>query len=96
MTDHPESIHLIPDEEEEAHAAKDDQTELLQWHYCLGHLSFTKLQLLSTVGILPRHLSRIRPPKCARYLYGAMTRRVWRTKTKQNANKIKHVISPGA
>eukprot|EP00957_Ditylum_brightwellii_P125002 9528904-Ditylum_brightwellii.AAC.2 len=25
-----------------------------------------------------------------------MTRRPWRTKTKQNANKIKHVTSPGA
>eukprot|EP00957_Ditylum_brightwellii_P167558 12755919-Ditylum_brightwellii.AAC.1 len=39
------------------------QAELFQWHYCLGHLSFSKLQLLSALGILPRKLTNVKPPK---------------------------------
>eukprot|EP00957_Ditylum_brightwellii_P009259 700633-Ditylum_brightwellii.AAC.1 len=96
MNDHPVPADVIPDQEEQALAAKDDQAELLQWHFRLVHLPFTKLQLLATVGILPRRTANVQLPKCIGCLYGAMTRRPWRTKTKQYLNKIKKVEAPGA
>eukprot|EP00957_Ditylum_brightwellii_P021638 1631822-Ditylum_brightwellii.AAC.1 len=64
MDDHPSPLEAIPEEENEGFAAVNDQAELLQWHYRLGHLSFRKICLLSLVGILPRRLAKIRPPKC--------------------------------
>eukprot|EP00957_Ditylum_brightwellii_P142998 10895754-Ditylum_brightwellii.AAC.1 len=82
MDDHPLSLEAIPEEENEGLATVNDQAELLQWHYYLCHLSFRKIRLLSLVGILPRHLTKIRPPKCTGCLYGNMTRKPWRTKTK--------------
>jgi hypothetical protein len=44
-------------------AAADDQAELMQWHYRLGHLSFPKLKLLAKNGEIPRQLAKIQPPK---------------------------------
>ncbi len=38
-------------------AAADDQAELMQWHYCLGHLSFQKLKQLALNGEIPKKLS---------------------------------------
>ncbi len=46
-------------------AAADDQAELKQWHYCLGHLSFQKLKQLALNGEIPKKLSKLKPPKCA-------------------------------
>jgi hypothetical protein len=54
-------------------AAADDQAELMQWHYRLGHLSFQKLEQLSLNGKIPKKLSKLKPPKCAGCLFGAMT-----------------------
>eukprot|EP00957_Ditylum_brightwellii_P163929 12480596-Ditylum_brightwellii.AAC.1 len=65
MDDHPLPLEAIPEEENSRLAAVNDQAELLQWHYRLGHLSFCKIRLLSLVGIFPRRLTKIRPPKCA-------------------------------
>eukprot|EP00957_Ditylum_brightwellii_P208119 15355942-Ditylum_brightwellii.AAC.2 len=95
MDDHPLPLEAIPEEENEGLAAVNDQAELLQWHYHLGHLSFCKIHLLSLVGIFPRCLAKIRPPKCAGYMYMNMTRKAWRIKTKQNRNKIMKATEPG-
>eukprot|EP00957_Ditylum_brightwellii_P153053 11650525-Ditylum_brightwellii.AAC.1 len=64
MDEHPPSLEAIPEEENEILAAVNDQAELPRWHYRPGHLSFHKIRLLSLVGILPRCLAKIRPPKC--------------------------------
>jgi hypothetical protein len=55
-------------------AAADDQAELMQWHYPLGHLSFQKLKQLALNGKIPKKLSKLKPPKCADCLFGAMTK----------------------
>ncbi len=38
-------------------AANDDQTELMQWHYCLAHLPFSKLKQLALNGQIPKKLA---------------------------------------
>eukprot|EP00957_Ditylum_brightwellii_P121592 9272456-Ditylum_brightwellii.AAC.1 len=45
-----------------------------------------KLRLLAMSGRIPRRLLKVRVPKCAGCLYGAMTRVPWWTKTKQGIN----------
>ena len=75
--------------------ADDPQAELLRWHYRLGHLSFNKLKVLCMLGILPRKLANVQPPKCASCIYGAMTRKPWRTKSKPANIKVRPVTDPG-
>lgn len=58
----------------------DGSTELMAWHYRLGHLSFKKIKSMAARGDLPGHLARLETPKCAACLYGKMTRRPWRNK----------------
>jgi hypothetical protein len=55
-------------------AAADDQAELMQLHYHLGHLSFQKLKQLALNGKIPKKLSKLKPPKCAGCVFGAMTK----------------------
>jgi len=64
--------------------ANDDRSELLQWHYRLGHLSFPKLKTLALVSIIPKKLAKVEPPKCSACLYGSMTRQAWRSKGERN------------
>ena len=72
------------------------QAELLRWHYRLGHLSFRKLKVMATLGIIPRKLAQIKPPICAGCLYGGMTRKPWRSKPKKEGNrKIFQAFRPG-
>jgi len=84
--DMPTPTHVIPDEE--ILAGKTDQAELLRWHYRLGHQSFKLIKLLAALRILPGKLANVESPKCAGCLYGAMTKRPWRTKSKQDKKKI--------
>mmetsp|Transcript_109 Transcript_109/g.216 ORF Transcript_109/g.216 Transcript_109/m.216 type:complete len:135 (+) Transcript_109:261-665(+) len=58
-------------------------------------MSFAKIRLLAFLGILPRRITTVKPPRCAGCLYGAMTKRPWRTKGKQQ-QKISTVTAPGA
>ncbi len=55
-------------------AAADDQAELMQWRYHLGHLYFQKLKQLPLNGKVPKSLWKLKPPKCAGCLFGAMTK----------------------
>ena len=87
---------LIVTDEDENLSAENPQAELLRWHYRLGHLPFARLRILATLGIIPRTLVRVKPPKCAGCLYGAMTKRPWRTKAHHNKSKIGSVTVPGA
>ncbi len=43
-------------------AAADDQVELMQWHYCLGHLLFEKLKQLALNGKIPKKFAKIVHP----------------------------------
>ena len=44
--------HVIPEDQEPK--SLDPQDELLQWHYCLGHLPFDCIKQLATKGQLPK------------------------------------------
>ena len=65
----------------------------MRWHYRFGHTSFNKLKLISMLGITPRKLVNVKPPKCATSIYGSTTRRPWRHK--QNQRQIKVCTKPG-
>jgi hypothetical protein len=40
-----------------------NQTKLMQWHYRLGHLPFSKLKQLALNGEIPKKLAKVKPPK---------------------------------
>jgi hypothetical protein len=74
-------------------AAADDQAVLMQWHYRLGHLSFQKLKQLALNGEI--HKSKLKPPKCAGCLFGAMTKIPWQGKESASSHKIFVSTKPG-
>ncbi len=78
---------------EEPHTIQ--QEELLKWHCRLGHVSFAKLKEMSLRGDSPRHLATCTAPKCAACLYGKLTRRPWRNKSKVSTIKLLPVTQPG-
>jgi hypothetical protein len=71
-----------PQEEDENTqlAATNNQTKLMHWHYRLGHLPFVKLKQLALNGEILKKLVKVKPPKCAGCLFGAMTKIPWRGK----------------
>jgi hypothetical protein len=87
--------NIILDNDLERLAAANPQSELLRWNYRLGHTSFAKLKLMSALGILPRRLSSVHPPKCAGCIFGAMTKMPWRTKASPSQVKPVVVTGPG-
>jgi hypothetical protein len=75
------TFEVNPELEEDKHvylAAVDDQAKLMRWHYCLGHLSFSKLKQLALNGKIPQCLAKVKPPACVGCLFGAMTKVPWR------------------
>ncbi len=76
-------------------AAADDQAELMQWHYCLGRLSFQKLKQLALNGKIPKKLSKLKPPKCAGCLFGTMTKLPWHGKELALSHEIFVATKPG-
>jgi hypothetical protein len=76
-------------------AAADDQAELMQWHYRLGHLSFQKLKQLTLKGKIPKKLSKLKPPKCAGCLFGAMTSYLGMAKSRHLLTKSSLLPSRG-
>jgi hypothetical protein len=58
-------------------------------------MSFTKLKLMSALRIIPRRLASMHPPKCAGYIFGAMTKKPWRTKAEPIKVKTVVVTGPG-
>jgi hypothetical protein len=55
-------------------AAANNQTKLICWHYHLGHLPFVKLKQLALNREIPKKLAKVKPPKCAGCLFGAVTK----------------------
>ena len=75
-------------------SACDDQAELLQWHHCLGHISFSMLKSLAKNGEIPRRLANVKEPKCADCLFGKMTKVPWQTRSK-TSSKVHEATYPG-
>ena len=69
--------------------------EMIQWHYRLGHLPFSKLRVMVQEGIIPRRLADCRVPKCSACIYGKMTRRAKKTKSKTNPITSRTITAPG-
>ena len=76
----PRDLPTVIADDQELVTGIDDTSELMRWHYRLGHLSFNKMNILATKGLIPKKLGKVRPPKCACCIYGNMNRRPWRTK----------------
>jgi hypothetical protein len=76
-------------------AAANDQTELMCWHYHLGHLPFSKLKQLALNGEIPKKLAKARPPKCAGCLFGMMTKIPWRGRDTKASHKVFVATKPG-
>jgi hypothetical protein len=90
-----QSPNIILDDDSEILAAASPQAELLRWHYRLGHTSFAKLKLMSALGILPKRLASVQPPKCAGCISGAMTKKPWITRSDPSKVKTVVVMGPG-
>ena len=88
--DHP--ANLAP--QDDVTSSLDDHSELLRWHYRLGHLPFANLRLMAARGEIPKRLANCRIPKCQSCLYGRATKRPWSTKCQPR--HIKTVTKPGA
>ena len=85
--------HIVEDEEV---TFRDDQQELLHWHHRLGHMPFTRLKEAAEVGIIPRRLRNVKPPKCTACLYAKATKKPWRTKAPPTDMEVPTVNAPGA
>jgi hypothetical protein len=75
--------------------AADDQTKLMRWHYRLGHSPFVKLKVLALNGEIPKKLAKVKPPKCAGCLFGAMTRIPWRSRETKASHEVFIATKPG-
>jgi hypothetical protein len=78
---------LAEDEDTPLDAAN-NQAELMQWQYHLGHLPFPKLKQLALNGKIPKKLAKLTPPKCAGCLFSAMTKLPWRGKESKSSHKV--------
>jgi hypothetical protein len=76
-------------------ATANNQTKLMHWHYRLGHLPFAKLKQLALNGEIPKKLAKVKPPKCARCLFGAMTRIPWRGRETKASHEVFIATKPG-
>jgi hypothetical protein len=94
----PLTFNPRPLEEEDEHttlAASNNQAELMQWHYCLGHLPFSRLKQLTINGKIPKKLAEVVPPKCAGCLFGAMTKIPLRGKETKASHEVFVATKPG-
>jgi hypothetical protein len=76
-------------------AAASNQTKLMRWHYCLGHLPFAKLKQLALNEEIPKKLAKAKPPKCAGCLFGVMTKIPWHGIETKASHKVFVATKPG-
>jgi hypothetical protein len=76
-------------------SATDKQAKLMQWHFCLGHLTFPKLKQLALNGKIPKKLAKVQPPNFAGCLFGAMTKLSWQGKETKANHKVFIATKPG-
>jgi hypothetical protein len=77
----PLTFDLNPQLEVDKHvflSTADDQAELMQWHYHLGHLACSKLKQLALNSEIPQRLAKVKPSAYAGCLFDAMTRVPWK------------------
>jgi hypothetical protein len=67
----------------------------MRWHYRLGHLPFVKLKQLALNGEIPKKLAKVKPPKCAGCLFGAMTKIPWRGREAKGSHEVFIATKPG-
>ena len=92
--DNQAQVHIIPEDEDVQ--SKSPQSELLTWHYRLGHVSFEKIRQMSARGDLPAALRDCKVPKCAACMFGKARRRAWRSKSPVNKIRTPPVSAPGS
>ena len=103
---HPASVHCdslrfdpsppLTKDDEYCVFAPEDQAELMRWHYRLGHESLVRIKSLAVNGEIPSRLARVRPPRCAGCLYGAMPKVPWRTKgQRKSTHPVFAATKPG-
>jgi hypothetical protein len=85
----------ILDGESERLAADNPHEEILRWHCMLGHTSFAKLKLMTAFDIFSRKLATVHPPTCAGCIFGATTKKLWRTKANPSTVETVVVMVPG-
>jgi hypothetical protein len=78
----------------DATVASNEQAELLRQHCGLGHLPFPALCKLAENGKIPKHLSKVKHPKCAGCSFDKMTKVPWCTKSKANS-QVYEATAPG-
>jgi hypothetical protein len=76
-------------------ATANNQTKMMRWHYHLGHLPFVKLKQLALNGEIPKKLVKVKPPKCAGCLFGAMIKIPWRGRETKASHKVFIATKPG-
>jgi hypothetical protein len=76
-------------------AAANNQAELMQWHYHLGHTSFKALKQMTKNGEIPKPLAKVTPPKCAGCLFGAMTKIPLSGKESKASHEVFVATKPG-
>ena len=81
--------------DEEDVQGRNESAELLDYHLRFGHASFTKLQIMAMLGLIPSRLKRCRIPVCAACMYGKATKRPWRTKLPKNKDEAYQAKVPG-
>jgi GAG-pre-integrase domain len=84
----------VPYDDEEF-TPDDPRHELLLWHYRLGHVPFSKLQHMASIGDLPRRLAKCPKPECAACRFGRATKVPWRVKGISNRQQLKVCTQPG-
>jgi hypothetical protein len=75
--------------------AANKQAKLMQLHYRLGHLTFSKLKQLALNGKIPKKLAKVLPPKCAGCLFGTMTNFPWQGKETNADHEVFVATKPG-
>jgi hypothetical protein len=94
----PLSFDPLPPQEEGEDtqlAAANNHTKLMRWHYRLWHSPFVKLKQLALNGEIPKKLAKVKPPKCAGCLFGAMTKIPWHGKETKASHKVFIATKPG-
>ncbi len=85
----------LEETEEYSLLTPDDEAKLMRWHYRLGHTPFLKLRQLALNGKIPKRLAKVRPPRCAGCLFGAMTKVPWQGKEQKSQHSVFATTKPG-
>ena len=83
------------EDEDKMLAATNNQTELMRWHYHLGHLPFLKLKQFALNGEIPKKLAKVKPPRCTGCLFSTMTKAPWNGKETKASHKVFVATKPG-